>query len=282
MRTAVHLVALALAVPAAAVLSGSAGERSAPVRAGDAAPEEINLLLRAHHSFYNARYDDAAAEALEVRASHPEDLAAYELRTSALLFQLKDALGDHAEKDRAFTACARCPEWLEAFLSDTARGQALARARIEADASDDAALFFLGKLDLNYVWLQLGPLGRRRGWSEYREARRSLDAVLKRNPQHVRARVARAWMEYIVATRMPRGTAWLFGGGNRKKALTVVRAAATTEADFFARAEAAFALWEMEVRERNFDEAVAVARGLHNSFPDNRRLAAFLAVHESP
>jgi len=62
-------------------------------------------------------------------------------------------------------------------------------------------LFFLGKLDLNYVWLQLGPLRRKTGWDEYWEARRSLDAVLKANPRHVRARVARAWIDYIVDTR---------------------------------------------------------------------------------
>jgi hypothetical protein len=26
---------------------------------------------------------------------------------------------------------------------------------------------FFGKLDLNCVWLQLGPLGRKTGWDEY-------------------------------------------------------------------------------------------------------------------
>jgi hypothetical protein len=31
----------------------------------------------------------------------------------------------------------------------------------------------------------------------------------------LRARVARAWIDYIVDTRMPLGTRWLLGGGNK-------------------------------------------------------------------
>ncbi|HXW06452.1 MAG TPA: hypothetical protein VD833_14545 [Vicinamibacterales bacterium] len=38
-------------------------------------------------------------------------------------------------------------------------------------------MFFLGKVDLNDVWLQSGTLGRKPGWDEYWEARRSLDQV---------------------------------------------------------------------------------------------------------
>jgi len=67
---------------------------------------------------------------------------------------------------------------------------ALARERLQSSPGDETAQFFLGKMNLNYVWLQLGPLGRKTGWDEYWEARRSLDPVLKRNPAHVRARVA--------------------------------------------------------------------------------------------
>jgi len=141
------------------------------------------------------------------------------------------------------------------------------------------ALFFLGKLDLNYVWLQLGPLHRKTGWDEYWEARRSLDALLRQNPRHVRARVARAWIDYIVDTKMPWGSRWLLGGGNRKQALADVRHAAQMESGFFTHVEAEFALWEMEVRERDMASATDVARGLAHEFPDNRELAAFLDAH---
>jgi hypothetical protein len=237
-------------------------------------------LSDAQRSFYNARYDDAAARLLELRAEEPEDLAAYELRTSALLFQLKAAIGEPPNKEKAFKACERCPDLMAAFLSDTTKGQDLARARLDADHGDDAALFFLGKLNLNYVWLQLGPLGRKTGWNEYWEARRSLDAVLKRNPGHVRARVARAWIDYIVDTKMPWGTSWLLGGGNKKRAFIVMREAASTEADFYTEVEAEFALWDLHVRERKMTEAVEIARELARLFPENPELAKFLLAHD--
>lgn len=243
-------------------------------------PLDRPALAEAQRLFYNARYDAAAALILAWRSSDTEDLAAYEIRTSALLFQLKGALGDRPDKEKTFKQCVPCPDLMAAFLSDTARGQALARARLRTNPEDDTALFFLGKLDLNYVWLQLGTLGRKTGWDQYWEARKSLDAVLKRNPQHVRARVARAWIDYIVDTRMPRGTRWVLGGGSKKRALTAVREAANTEADVFIRAEAEFALWDMQVRERNLTEAAMIARRLALDFPENRELVNFLKAND--
>jgi hypothetical protein len=245
---------------------------------GGGAPAADGVTLAdAQWEFYNARYDTAAAQTLDLRTSDPEDLAAHELRATALHFQLKNTLAGSRDRQKDLKACVPCAEWMDGFLDETARGQALARRRLAANPRDEAALFFLGKLDLNYIWLQLGTLGRRTGWDEYWEARRSLDAVLKANPRHVRARVARAWIDYIVNTRMPRGTRWLLGGGSRKRALLAVRDAASTEADFYVRAEAEFSLWDMQVRERNIEEAMQIAQKLLGDFPDNRDLIAFLA-----
>ena len=239
-----------------------------------------STLAGALRAFFNARYEEAAALAQALEADAPGDLAPCELRTSALLFQIKAAIGDPADRETAFAQCAACPGLLAAFISDTARGQTVARARLAAAPDDEAALFFLGKIDLNYVWLQLGPLGRKKGWDEYWEARRSLDAVLKRNPGHVRARVARAWIDYIVDTRMPRGTRWVLGGGDRKRALLSVQAAATTDAAFFVHVEALFALWDLQVRERQLPAAIVIARVLARDFPGNRELAKFLDAHD--
>jgi hypothetical protein len=252
------------------------------VPADRSAPRIESTLSEAQCSFFNARYESAAALGLALRSSEPESLAAIELHTSALLFQLKAALGDRGDKDKAFRQCAACPSLLTAFLGDTARGQALARAKLRVAPRDEEALFFLGKLDLNYVWLQLGPLGRKTGWDEYWEARRSLDAVLARNPAHVRARVARGWIDYVVDTKMPWGARWVLGGGSRKRALLSMRAAAAAETDFFVHAEAMFALWDLHVRERNLGAALEVARALARDFPDNRELASFLERHERP
>ena len=233
-------------------------------------------LADAQRAFFNARYESAADLALELQTSDAEALAPYEIRTSALHFQLRDALGQGTDKGKAFKACAVCPELLKAFLDDTKKGQVIARARLVKDPADDDALFFLGKLNLNYVWLHLETLGRKTGWSEYWEARRSLDAALKDNPQNMRARVARAWVDYIVETKMTRGTRWVLGGGSKKRAFIGAREAAGANSDFFVRVEAEFALWEMLVRDRQFAEATTIAQRLARDFPENHKLANFL------
>ena len=256
----------------------SAPAQSAPEQA--ALPIGHQTLTDAQRLFYNARYEAAGALALALRVPDIEDLANDELRSSALLFQLKALLERSPDKDGALKNCATCPDLIAEFLADVHRGQNMARTTLRSNAGDEAALFFLGKLDLNYVWLQLGPLHRRTGWDEYWEARRSLDAVLKQNPRHVRARVARAWIDYIVNTKMPWGSRWLLGGGNRKQALADVREAAQMESEFFSHIEAEFALWDMEVRERDMASATDVARRLAQDFPENRELGAFLEAHE--
>ena len=237
-------------------------------------------LDEAHHLFYSGRYEAAAALALEIRTANVGNLDASELRTSALHFQIRRALGEPKDRDKAWKACVVCQELMPIFLEELAVGQAEARARLVRNPVDDEAQFFLGKLDLNYVWLQLATIGRKTGWKEYWEARRSLDAVLKRRPDHIRARVARAWIDYIVDTKLPFGTAWLVGGGNKKRGLSVVREAAVAEAERFVQAEAMFALWDMQVREKNFSEAVVTARALSEDFPDNADLVKFVATHD--
>ena len=249
-----------------------------------AAQTDPPTLTDAYRLFYNAHYEEAAALALDLRSTGAHDLENDEVRTSALLFQLRGLLngqdareGDKSDKDEALKQCLKCADVLAAFTTDLHHGQALARAALKIKPTDEYALFFLGKLDLNYVWLQLGLLGKKTGWDEYWEARKSLEAVLKLNPNHVRARVARGWIDYIVNTRMPWGTRWVLGGGNKKRGMAVVREAAAMEADFFTRAEAEFALWDLHVRERDFLRATELAQKLSRTFPDNQEVARYLA-----
>ena len=250
----------------------------------DEAPVETTArpaqLDEAHHLFYSGRYEAAAALALEIRTSNVGNLDASELRTSALHFQIRRALGEPKDRDKAWKACVVCQELMPIFLEELAVGQAEARARLMRNPVDDEAQFFLGKIDLSYVWLQLATIGRKTGWKEYWEARRSLDAVLKRRPDYIRARVARAWIDYIVDTKLPFGTAWIMGGGNKKLGLSVVREAAAADGPPYVRAEAMFALWDMQVREKNFPEAVVTARALSEDFPDNADLVKFVATHD--
>jgi hypothetical protein len=78
------------------------------------------------------------------------------------------------------------------------------------------------------------------------------------------------------------GRAGWSGGGNKKRGLEVVRQAAAAEGSFFDKAEAAFALWDMQVRERELTAAVVTARALLRDFPDNRELVRFLETNSSP
>ena len=244
--------------------------------AGRAGAVEPSVLDGAQRLFYNGRYADAGAIAASLCTSEPETLNACELHLSALLFQIRRAIGDAPDRDKALAACGVCAPLLSAFVAETRRVQGIARARVAVAPEDETALFFLGKIDLNYVWLQLGTLGRKTGWDEFWEARRSLDKVLKANPGHVRAKVARAWIDYIIDTRLPRGTKWLLGGGNKKRGLTAVREAAFAGGGIFERAEAEFALWDMQVRERELPQALETARRLAIEFPDNPELRRFI------
>ena len=237
-------------------------------------------LDEAHHLFYSGRYEAAAAVALAIRTNDPGNLDASELRASALHFQIRRALGEPKDREQAWKLCATCQELMPLFLDEFTLGRAAARARLAETPADDEAQFFLGKIDLNYVWLQLATVGRKTGWGEYWEARKSLDAVLARRPDHIRARVARAWIDYIVDTRLPFGTKWLLGGGNKKRGLLVVEEAAQLDAEPFVQAEARFALWDMQVRERKLEDAIVTARALALDFPDNRELTKFIAEQE--
>jgi len=240
-------------------------------RAGD-------QLTDAQALFYDGRYAEASALAQTLSADQGM-LAIYELRTAALHFQIREAVGNGRDRAKAFNNCPSCREQMERFMRELKSGQSLARTMLKENPKDATALYFLGKLDLNYVWLVLGTLGRKTGWDEFWEARHSLDALLADNPGHLRGRVARAWIEYIVDTRMPWGTAWMLGGGNKRKALATMREAAQADGEFYAQAEAAFGLWEMQMREGDVGSALATARQLAVQFPENRGVANFIDRH---
>jgi hypothetical protein len=230
----------------------------------------------AQRLFYTALFAESAAAAKALVEAEPENLAAWDVRTSALHFQMRRLLGDGKDRKGAFAKCAECPALLTTFLDDVNRGRAVARARLAKNAADEEATFFLGKLDLSYLWMQLSTLGRKTGWDEYWESKRLLEAVLAKNPTHVRARVARAWMDYIVGTRVPWGTRWVMGGGSKSRGMKMVREAAATPADFYTQVEATFGQWEMLTRDGRRDEALVIAKELLLKFPENKDLVRFV------
>ena len=278
------MVSVAVIVLAVSLQAVDPGPRQSPGQTADAdAHSSSSALQEAQRFFYNGEYDKAAALTRVLCTSRFDDLDACELRTASLHFQIKKALGETGQRDKstAWNMCAVCPALMSAFMAETAQGQAFARARLEIGPHEQT-LFFLGKMDLNYVWLQSGTLGRKTGWDEYWEARRSLDRLLRMNPAHVRGRVARAWVDYIVGSTVPRGVRWILGGGNRKRGLSAVREVVESgKGKVFDQVEATFALWDMQIREREIPGAVATARMLARDFPENRELRKFLTTHDS-
>src|ERR1700694_2063791 len=105
-------------------------------------PLERPTLANAQSLFYNARYEAAATLTLALRSSDTEDLAGDELRTSALLFQLKALLEGKADKEEALRNCATCPALMAEFFADIHSGQNLARTALRANPADAGALFF--------------------------------------------------------------------------------------------------------------------------------------------
>ncbi len=236
-------------------------------------------LAEAQRLFYSGKYKEAAAAAAPVRVSDTgtEALAAFELHSSALHFQVKELMGEAKDRQKALKACAPCDGLLRDFDADIVSGRAAAATRLASAPNDALARYFHAKLTLNRLWLQNGTLGRRTGMGDYRAARADLDRVLTQVPGHIRASVARAWIEYVVDSRVPFGFKWMFGGGDRKKAIASLRTAEAAASDQFDRAEAGFALWNALVREKRTAEAKPVAERLLATFPENEELKRFLA-----
>jgi hypothetical protein len=259
--------AFAAALVAGTVLSARRPQATASTPALDSA----------QHLFYSGKYLEAIAAAAPLRELPASALAAYELRTSALHFRIKRLLGSAKDKEAAFKQCQACPELLKEFMADVTAGRALARERLKSAPRDEALLYLQAKLDLNEVWLNNSTLGRRKGFGLYKDSRRGVENVLLINPNNVRARVASAWIDYAVDTRVPFGFKWILGGGDRKRALKNMRSAAAMKGGHWEEAEASFGLWEMLVAEKMTDDALIVARQLVVTFPENEELQRFIA-----
>ena len=68
--------------------------------------------------------------------------------------------------------------------------------------------------------------------------------------------------------------------GNKTRGLVAVRQVVETGgATSFVQAEAMFALWDVQVREREVPGPVATARMLARDFPENRELRRFHTIH---
>ena len=240
--------------------------------------EYERTLGLAKEAFYNERYAEADALALKARGILPREPESYELRTTVLLFRLKRELGVNGQKaNRAgISHCAACPGLLVAFEEDLRAGIREAE-RLRGDIRHrNRADFFLAKLRLNRIWLNLQVLDQKRGLGDYRDARHRLQEILAREPDHIRAVTAFAWIDYIVGDRNYVFRK-LLGGGDKDRAMaSLYRALVLCEEggrNEFDCAEARFGLLEILKSEGRTGEERILAKKLFQRFPGNSGLA---------
>ena len=102
-----------MSIAASVCLLAAATPRAIAQTATD--PAAPPTLTAGQQLFYNGEYAESAAVALALRVANPEHLAAYELRTSAIHFQIKRLIGDASDKDKAFKQCGSCAALVTAF-----------------------------------------------------------------------------------------------------------------------------------------------------------------------
>ena len=240
-------------------------------------------ITEAKEHFYQEQYQEAERLVFEARTIEPADPESYELRTTIILFRLKqvtgidgDRQGNRKNTRELLASCPVCPELLRQFDNDGAEGTRLARQLLVNRSGDERAMFLLARMDLNKLWLNLQVLDKREGLREYREARNLLGLVLAQNPDHVRALTASAWINYIVGGRNFLVRA-ILGGGSKKEALNQLRQAVSClECDFFDRTEARFSLLDILKQEKHFAEASVLAEELRVRFPRNTSFVSLI------
>src|SRR6476620_11545169 len=93
---------------------------------GDQPRLEAATIDEAQRLFYTALFQESAAAAKAITDAEPANLAAWEVRTSALYFQLRRLLGEPKDRKAAMAKCSDCREVLATFLDDVNRGRAAA------------------------------------------------------------------------------------------------------------------------------------------------------------
>jgi hypothetical protein len=236
-------------------------------------PEYSDEMRQAREALYSEQYVLADQHVMNARRLCPTDPESYELRTGLLILRTKQVLkiagGDRKD-------CADCESLVIQFEKDFEKGRALADAALQQNLKDERLMFLSGKLYLNRVWMNVDILDKAASsGGPYRDARDRIEEVLRRNPRHIRALVASAWINYMIASRN-RATRLLlrtFGiKGDKKKAFDHLAIALAEQGDEYAYWEAKFTQRDLLKRENKRSEVEAVTEELRTRFPKNGTL----------
>jgi tetratricopeptide (TPR) repeat protein len=262
------LVVAMVAAPAIA-LAGSRQAREDPAE----------LRRRAFTLAYNLDHDEALALLRRAADLAPDDPASHRAIASVLwlnmLFQRGAVTVDHylGSFSRARVDLSKPPAELDAeFRRHVDRALSLSEKRVAANPRDPQAHYDLGVaagLRASYIATVEGKL-----MSGFRAARKSFDEhekVLELDPSRVDAGLIVGTYRYVVSTlSLPmRLMAYVVGfGGDRDKAVAMLRATAASDTDV--RTDAMFALVLVYNRERKYEEALSVLSQLRALYPRNR------------
>jgi hypothetical protein len=236
-------------------------------------PEHSEEMRQAREALYSEQYAEADGHVLNARRLCPTDPESYELRTGLLVLKTKQALKAAGGKRKD---CAECESLILEFEKDFEKGRALADAALQHNLKDERLMFLSGKLYLNRVWMNVDILDKAASsGGPYRDARDRIEEVLKRNPRHIRALVASAWINYMIASRSVATRALLraFGiKGDKKKAFDHLALAVAEHGDEYSHWEAKFTQRDLLKRENKRSEVEAVTEELRTRFPKNGTL----------
>jgi len=239
------------------------------------------LNAAAFDHFYNLDYERAIAEFEQVERHHPGDFFAVNHLLVAVLFRELDRVGalnsgDYAN-DGFITAARRPgdPKVAQRIKELVSQAEDLEAKRLAANPNDVDALYARGVTRAQYAtYVALVE----RGWiSALRNAvgaRRDHERVLELDPNYTQAKLIVGAHNYVMGSlSWPVKVAVAMVGlsGSKEKGLELLKEAANGPGE--TSVDAKFLLEVFLRRERRYDEALQIVRGMVPMYPRNMLLA---------
>jgi len=241
--------------------------------------------------FYNLEYDAAQQELEAWLSQHPDDLRGLNYLASALLqgeMFRRELLESQAYTDKGEAlrpGKASIPPSLQSRLfAVLEKVEQLADSRLKHNRKDEEALYWAGVSHVTRALFQLTlAKAHMAALSEAKQARKLHVQLLQLNPNFVDAYLVTGMYDYVVGS-LPwymKVLASLIGHrGDRLRGLASVKRVA--EEGRWAREDAKSYLAVLYFRERRYDEALDLLRGLEASYPRNFLLPQQIArIHKA-
>lgn len=259
------------------------------VAAPQAAPPPDSLSYRTHdplnqsafNHFYNLDYDRAVQEFEQILNHHPDDPFAVNHLLTAILFRELYRMGvlntGEYANDSFISAPHRPadPKIKQQIQDLVARALQLEEKRLSANPNDVEALYARGVTRAQFATYT--AMVERAWFSALRNAvgaRHDHERVLELSPNAVEAKLIVGAHNYVVGS-LPWGVkaaASMVGlGGNKDKGIQFLRECAQGNGDTSVDAQLLLVLFLR--RERRYDEALPIVRGLIPRYPQNFLLA---------